>query len=82
VVLKTTVAGSQTMAWAPVVIDEITVVGSRCGPFDRALAALAAGEVDVRPLVSGRFDLSNGVSALEHATAKSVMKVLLDVSPP
>ena len=80
IVLKTTVAGDQTMAWAPVVIDEVTIVGSRCGPFDRALAALDAGEVSVLPLVSGRFDLSKGVEALEHASSKSVMKVLLDVS--
>ncbi len=80
IVLKTTVAGDQTMAWAPVVIDEVTIVGSRCGPFDRALAALDAGEVSVLPLVSGRFDLSKGVEALAHASSKSVMKVLLDVS--
>jgi threonine dehydrogenase-like Zn-dependent dehydrogenase len=79
IVLKTTVAGDQTMAWAPVVIDEVTIVGSRCGPFDQALEALAAGRVTVLPLVSGRFELSNGMEALEHASAKSVMKVLLDV---
>jgi threonine dehydrogenase-like Zn-dependent dehydrogenase len=81
IVLKTTVAGDQTMAWAPVVIDEVTILGSRCGPFDEALAALAAGRVSVLPLVSGRFGLSKGVEALEHASAKSVMKVLLDVGP-
>ena len=79
IVLKTTVAGEQTMAWAPIVIDEVTIVGSRCGPFERALAALDAGEVSVLPLVSGRFELSKGVEALEHASSKSVMKVLLDV---
>jgi threonine dehydrogenase-like Zn-dependent dehydrogenase len=82
IVLKTTVAGEQTMAWAPIVIDEVTIVGSRCGPFDRALAALDAGEVSVLPLVSRRFELSKGVEALEHASSKSVMKVLLDASPP
>ena len=43
IVLKTTVAGAQTMAWAPFVIDEVTLVGSRCGPFDQALAALEQG---------------------------------------
>ena len=80
IVLKTTVAGDQTMAWAPVVIDEVTIVGSRCGPFDRALAALDAGDVSVLPLLSGRFDLSKGVEALAHASSKPVMKVLLDVS--
>jgi threonine dehydrogenase-like Zn-dependent dehydrogenase len=80
VILKTTVAGDQTMAWAPVVIDEVTIVGSRCGPFDLALAALEAGRINVLPLVSGRFELSKGVEALEHASKKSVMKVLLDVA--
>jgi len=80
IVLKTTVAGDQTMAWAPVVIDEVTIVGSRCGPFDRALIALETGEVDVLPLMSGRFDLAHGVEALEHAAKPGMLKVLLDVS--
>lgn len=79
IVLKTTVAGEQTMAWAPIVIDEITIVGSRCGPFDRALRALEAGEVDVLPMISARYDLSNGVAALEHARTTPALKVLLDV---
>jgi threonine dehydrogenase-like Zn-dependent dehydrogenase len=82
IVLKTTVAGDQTMAWAPVVIDEVTIVGSRCGPFDQALAALEAGRVSVMPLVSSRFGLSKGIEALEQASQKSVMKVLLDVGAP
>jgi threonine dehydrogenase-like Zn-dependent dehydrogenase len=80
VVLKTTVAGAQTMAWAPVVIDEISVVGSRCGPFDRALSALAEGRVSVLPLISRRYDLSNGVEALDAASSSDVLKVLLDVA--
>jgi threonine dehydrogenase-like Zn-dependent dehydrogenase len=80
IVLKTTVAGEQTMALAPIVIDEVTVVGSRCGPFDRALVALGAGEVSVLPLISARFGLSDGVAALEHAQKKPALKVLLDVS--
>ncbi len=80
VVLKTTVAGSQQMPWAPVVIDEITIVGSRCGPFDRALAALADGSIRVLPLIAGRFDLSRGVEALEVARSRAVLKVLLDVT--
>ena len=81
IVLKTTVAGTQTLAWAPFVIDEVTLVGSRCGPFDRALEALEAGSVDVSALVSERFDLSRGVEALEHARTRPVLKVLLDVAP-
>ncbi len=80
IVLKTTVAGSQELAWAPFVIDEVTLVGSRCGPFDRALKGLEDGEVDVRPLLADRFDLSRGLDALARAQAPGVLKVLLDVA--
>ena len=80
IVLKTTMAGSQQLPWAPIVIDEVTIVGSRCGPFDRALEALAAGRTSVLPLISGRFDLSSGVEALEAAKRRGVLKVLLDVA--
>lgn len=77
IVLKTTIAGTQELSLAPVVVDEVTIVGSRCGPFDRALDALARGEVDVAPLVAGRFDLSDGVRALARAGEPGVLKVLL-----
>jgi threonine dehydrogenase-like Zn-dependent dehydrogenase len=80
IVLKTTVAGVQTIAWAPFVIDEVTLVGSRCGPFDRALTALEKGEVDVQPLITDRFPLSRGIDALTRAQTKPVLKVLLDVN--
>jgi threonine dehydrogenase-like Zn-dependent dehydrogenase len=80
IVLKTTVAGTQTLALAPIVINEVTVIGSRCGPFDRALAALAEGRVQVAPLISKRFDLSRGIEALETARTQPVLKVLLDVA--
>ncbi|MBM3818164.1 MAG: zinc-binding dehydrogenase [Acidimicrobiia bacterium] len=80
VVLKTTVAGTQTLALAPIVIDEVTVIGSRCGPFGKALTALQDGSVKVLPLISVRFNLSEGVDALEHARSKPVLKVLLDVT--
>ena len=80
IVLKTTVAGEQTMAWAPFVIDEVTLIGSRCGPFDQALAALARGEVDVRSLISDRYSLTEGVRALARAQERGILKVLLDVS--
>lgn len=79
IVLKTTVAGTQTLAWAPFVIDEVTLVGSRCGPFDRALEALENGLVDVEPLIADRFNLAQGLSALERAQQKGVLKVLLDI---
>ena len=79
IVLKTTVAGEQTLGWAPFVIDEVTLVGSRCGPFDKALDALEAGHIHVRPLISERFALGMGIEALARAQTKPVLKVLLDV---
>ena len=79
IVLKTTVAGTQTLAWAPFVIDEVTLVGSRCGPFERALNALEHGLVDVEPLITDRFNLSNGMTALRRAQEKGVLKVLLEM---
>jgi len=80
VVVKTTVAGEQTLALAPIVIDEVTIVGSRCGPFDRALTALETGEVSVLPLISARYPLDEGLAAVEHARTKPALKVLIDVS--
>lgn len=77
IVLKTTIAGTHKLSLAPVVVDEVTIVGSRCGPFDRALDALANGRVEVQPLISERFDLADGVRALERAGEPGVLKVLL-----
>jgi threonine dehydrogenase-like Zn-dependent dehydrogenase len=79
VVLKTTVAGEQTLALAPIVIDEVTIVGSRCGPFDRALGALAEGAIDVRPLCDGVLPIEDTVQALEEARTSPVLKLLLAV---
>ena len=79
-VLKSTVAATQALNLAPLVIDEITVVGSRCGPFAPALAALATGSVEVRSLIAGRHSLGDGVEALRHAARPGVLKVLLDAA--
>jgi threonine dehydrogenase-like Zn-dependent dehydrogenase len=81
IVLKTTIAGTQTLALAPVVVDEVTIIGSRCGPFDRALEALAAGWIEVRAMIHDRFDLADGVGALQRAAEPGVLKLLLDVGP-
>ncbi|MBM3778991.1 MAG: zinc-binding dehydrogenase [Acidimicrobiia bacterium] len=78
IVMKTTVAGEHAMALAGIVIDELTLVGSRCGPFDRALTALSDRTVQVRPLISARFPLDRGLDALEAARG-GALKVLIDV---
>jgi len=78
IVLKTTMAGPQPVDLSPLVVDEIQVIGSRCGPFPRALTALAAGEVDVTSLISRRFDLADGAEAFAAARGEDAVKVLLE----
>lgn len=78
VVVKTTVAQDLVLSTAPIVINEITVIGSRCGPFDKALETLSARTVDVAPLIAARFPFDDAVTALQHASQPGVLKVLLD----
>ncbi|RMF94311.1 MAG: alcohol dehydrogenase [Candidatus Schekmanbacteria bacterium] len=80
IVLKSTYASAQPLNLAPVVINEITLIGSRCGPFKDAINALKVGKVDVLPLISKDFHLSEGLEAIEYAKQKGVMKVILSVA--
>ena len=75
-VLKSTYHGAVTVDAAPLVIDEITIVGSRCGPFAPALRALEAG-LDPTDLIDATYPLEEGVAALEHAARPGAAKVLL-----
>lgn len=77
VVLKSTVAAGKAMNLAPVVIDEINIVGSRCGPFREAIKALAEKRVDVASLIHRRMKIEQGVEAMELAARPGVLKVLL-----
>jgi threonine dehydrogenase-like Zn-dependent dehydrogenase len=81
VVLKSTVHGTVELPTAPLVVDEIHLVGSRCGPFDVALAAMADGTVDPRPLIDARYPLAQGEEALAHARRPGTLKVLLEGPP-
>lgn len=81
-VLKSTVAvdpraGAAPLDLAPLVVDEITVVGSRCGPFGPALRLLAERRLDVSPLISAEYRLAEGVAAFAHAGQRGTLKVLL-----
>jgi threonine dehydrogenase-like Zn-dependent dehydrogenase len=78
IVLKSTYHGKAEIDMAPFVVDEITLVGSRCGPFAPALRALARGEVDPRPLVDARYPLADAVAAFEHAARPGALKILVD----
>jgi threonine dehydrogenase-like Zn-dependent dehydrogenase len=80
IVLKSTYRGEVEVDFSALVVDEITLVGSRCGPFDRALQLLSDGTVDPTPLVETRYPLSKGIEAFEHAARRGAFKVLLDPS--
>ena len=79
-ILKSTVADKSTLHLAPIVIDEIRVQGSRCGPFAPALRALSQKLVDVSSLISTRYTLDEGLAAFDRASQKGVLKVLVKVS--
>jgi threonine dehydrogenase-like Zn-dependent dehydrogenase len=76
-VLKSTIAGEHRLSLAPLVINEITVIGSRCGPFPEALKALAEKSVAVTPLIETVFPLTQGTVAVERAARSGARKVLL-----
>ena len=76
-VLKSTFHGAAPVETWPIVVKEITVVGSRCGPFDKAIALLRSGTVDPRPLITRTFSLPEGSAAIRFAQQPGVMKVLL-----
>jgi threonine dehydrogenase-like Zn-dependent dehydrogenase len=76
-VLKSTHRGETAVNLSSVVVDEVTLVGSRCGPFAKALDVLARRLVDTRPLVDARYSLEEGLAAFEEAARPGVLKVLL-----
>jgi threonine dehydrogenase-like Zn-dependent dehydrogenase len=77
IVLKSTFATGKPLNLAPLVIDEINVVGSRCGPFREAIRALAEKQIDVASLITRRMKLEQGVEAMELAGRPGVLKVIL-----
>jgi threonine dehydrogenase-like Zn-dependent dehydrogenase len=77
-VLKTTVKDQIPLDLADLVINEISLIGSRCGPFDAALRLLERKLVDVSELIHGSQPLKNGVKAYDLAGQKGVLKVLLE----
>jgi threonine dehydrogenase-like Zn-dependent dehydrogenase len=77
VVLKTTVASKIEIDLAPVVVNEVRLVGSRCGDLGRAIEVLANGAVDPMPLVEARYPLARADEALAHAARRGALKVLV-----
>ncbi len=76
-VMKSTFHGAAPVETWPIVVKEINVIGSRCGPFAKAIALLRSGKVDPRPLITRRFPLAEASTAIRFAQQSGVMKVLL-----
>jgi threonine dehydrogenase-like Zn-dependent dehydrogenase len=76
-VLKSTIAGNHQLSLASVVINEISVIGSRCGPFPDALDALSTKRVEVTPLIEKTYSLNDGLAAVSHAGKPGAKKILL-----
>jgi threonine dehydrogenase-like Zn-dependent dehydrogenase len=76
-VMKSTYKGDVTVNFSSLVVDEITVVGSRCGPFGPALRLLESRQVDPSALISAEFPLREGLRAFDHASGPGAMKILV-----
>lgn len=79
-VLKSTYAGHLTLDISSIVVDEITMIGSRCGPFDQALQLLGQNVIDFAPLIDCKYHLSDALEAFSQAQKPGVLKVLLDMT--
>jgi threonine dehydrogenase-like Zn-dependent dehydrogenase len=77
IVLKTTVAGRIEVDLAPLVVNEVRLIGSRCGDIARAIDVLARGAVDPMPLVEASYPLSRADEAFAHASRRGARKVLV-----
>jgi threonine dehydrogenase-like Zn-dependent dehydrogenase len=80
IVLKSTYHGPLEANLTMAVVDEITLVGSRCGPFEPALRLLQRGLVDTTSLIEARYPLSDPLPALEHAARPGALKILIDTA--
>jgi threonine dehydrogenase-like Zn-dependent dehydrogenase len=79
-VLKSTIAANHQVSLNPIVINEINVIGSRCGPFPDALDALSTKRVVVKPLIEKIYSLNDGLAAVSHAGKPGARKILLQPS--
>jgi len=76
-VMKSTYAGELSVDAAAVVVNELTLVGSRCGPFAPALRLLAEHQINVEPMIHAEYPLDEGIAAIERVQQPEVLKVLL-----
>jgi threonine dehydrogenase-like Zn-dependent dehydrogenase len=79
-ILKSTYANPLSLDISAIVVDEITLIGSRCGPFAPALQLLAEGKIKVLDLVQAKYPLEDGLTAFAHAQKRGVLKILLEMN--
>jgi len=77
-VLKSTYKGEMNVNFSSIVVDEINIVGSRCGPFEPALRLMESHQVDPTVLIANEFKLEDGLKAFEHAAETGMLKVLIE----
>ncbi len=80
IVLKSTIAMSKEFNFAPIVIDEINIVGSRCGQFLPAVRFLEKKLFDISPLIEEVYDFDNAIDAFDKSKTKGSMKVLVKIN--
>lgn len=78
IVLKSTYHGNVEINLSAIVVDEINLIGSRCGPFPPAIELLRKGRVDVRSMIMGRYALNEGITAFQKAAEAGSLKILID----
>jgi threonine dehydrogenase-like Zn-dependent dehydrogenase len=79
-VLKSTYANQLSLDISSIVVDEITLIGSRCGPFPKALKLLAENKIKVDNLIQAKYPLNEGLAAFKYAQQRGVLKVLLEIN--
>ena len=75
--MRTTAAGNHSLSLASIVINEINLVGSRCGPFAEALNVIDSEDLGLDDLISHRFAIQEGILAMKTAASPDAFKVLL-----
>ena len=79
-VMKSTYADTLTFNASTIVVNELTLIGSRCGPFPKAISLLANRGVDVTPLIQARYPLERALDAFDHAQRPGMLKILFEVA--
>lgn len=80
IVLKSTYRGTLEVDLSAIAVDEVRIIGSRCGPFPEALALLASGDIDLGYLIDAVYPLEDGLAAFARSRERGVLKVLIDGS--